>query len=68
MDDVASAFSQPKLLQNETGSFIKLLAAGDICMCMLLEKLYMGKSKHVYGKNDEVASFRVTGVLNNGKC
>lgn len=67
MDGLASAFNQPKLLQNEIGSFMKQYAAGDICMCVLLEKLYMGNSEHLYGKNDKVASFRVIGVLINGE-
>lgn len=67
MDGPASAINQPKCLQNETGSFMKLCAAGDICTCVLLEKRYMGKSKHLYGKDGYVARFKVIGVLNNGE-
>lgn len=35
MDGPASAIKQPKCLQNETGSFMKLCAAGGICTCVL---------------------------------
>lgn len=34
----------------------------------VFRKLYMGKFKNIYGESDEVASFKVTGVLDNGKC
>ena len=40
IDGPASAFNQPKLLQDETASFMKLSAAGDVYVCAFRKTLH----------------------------
>lgn len=66
-DGPVSAINQPKRLQNETRSLMKLICCWRHTYVCAFRVTLRGRSKHLYGKNGQVDGFKVLQVLNNGE-